>query len=509
MNIKSFTLDDLLRRLADGWPPERNEFAAEFFNRWLACLHAAGEIEASGENWLQGKLDLSAIRLHGSDNVAVLLVGGGGDSVERAAWDFWHRVNSTDRLVFFLLLSEAAEAQVKAKLPKVRCVWLSVEQIRKVAQSIQAGDRLKELIRSQLPLHQLLPYHITSPVNQHMFFGRAYELDRLLYEPETSFAIAGPGRLGKTSLGLRFHKQLVLDQDPRASRCYRIDFYDCQETTNDGVAKFLAMKIEPSHRSSRVGASDLINFLRYQQGRQGGPLELLLDELDEVIHLSAFEMLAMAARQQLCRLVLCGRGNLLKAMTSEGSPLKSRIELIRLKPLDEVSARRLIVEPLADLGFKLEQPERLIELIFHWTGRLPHLMQYYCKRLVNLTRSQGSDTIKSALVDIVRSEFETVQLFADQLESVTDTPARMVALHLLRQSDRFFTAQDVQRIVAQKGLPIDMRRTLQICDELVIHNVLAWHEEAFCIANHSLAHYVRKMRLQDNAFVPDGTLETV
>ncbi|MDX2042770.1 MAG: hypothetical protein SF097_16240 [Acidobacteriota bacterium] len=501
MSIKGINNTELLQLLAKGWPPEQAGIATEFAARWQFCLRSSGKIEAPEQNALRFNLHLNGLRLHGAENVACLAIGGSGENANNIGVlvkNFWYKTNSTDRLVFVLACSDDAYEQAVAALPQVRCLRLRPEQILSVLQSCEPLSRLKYLLREQYSPHQLLPYNITMPVKENMFFGRENELDRLINEPSNSFAIVGAGRLGKTSLALEFHRRLLRENDSRATRKFHIDFFDCIEQTSDGVARFLAKEIDPSKRSSEMTVHDLAFFLRFQANKLGGPVEMFLDEVDRVCHLQAFDILTMSARRGICRFVMCGRAMLLRILMTENSPLNKRVEMIRLLPLDEGAAGKLILEPMEDLGFDIINQEKLLQQVFHWTGRLPHLLQFYGTRLVNLALASGAKVIVPELVDKVRSAFETVQLFAEQLEKLSDATTRIMAEHLLTDGRRHFTLPGVQEIGRQRGINLNNAQTLEICNDLVISNVLMWHEDAYYIANQSLVHYARKMRFLDN-----------
>jgi AAA+ ATPase superfamily predicted ATPase len=499
MNLKQLTSLELIQRAANGWKAGSADYAQELVSRWRTSLSAGGQSVQIDENTIHFDLDLTGIRLHGIENVACLMLAGDGTGAGKAIWDFWHRVSSPDRLVFLLSLSDLAHLQTRNTLPDVRCLRLRPTEIAAVLNSAAPRLLLKEFILRQFPRRQLIPFNITLPVNNNMFFGRQHELDRLCYESETSFAIAGPGRLGKTSLGLQFHRRLVREHDRRVSRKFRIDFYDCLDKTSDGVAKFLAMKIEASSRSFNLTTSDLIKFLKYQAYKNDGPLELLLDEVDDVCKTEVFKLLTVAARQNVCRLVLCGRGNLLKTVLNEGSPIKGRVELIRLKPLGEEPARKLILEPLTDLGFIINDRDALLKRVFHWTGCLPHLLQYYGKYLAALAIEDGAEAIGPELVAKIRQSFETAQVFAEPIESLADVQTRAIAIYVLQDGRRFFTTSQVQEIAARHGIRIEPARALDICNDLVINNIFAWLEDAYSIANHSIIHYARK-RWEHNGY---------
>lgn len=486
-----YRFEELLPHLSPGWGPEHKGFAEEFVVLWHRHLHAEGAVIRVDVNSLQFETVLTGVRLHGAHSVACLALSGKED-ISQVVRAYWNQVDASERLVFFLCFTEDTYVSVKHLVPARGVLCLRPAQICEILSAADVLKALVEHIRRQYPLRQLIPFNFTQPVNPRMFFGRQVELELLRYEPETSFAIAGPGRLGKTSLGKQFHYLLAREQDARTRRKYRLDFYACEDHTSDSVARYLAINIDPSKRSNRVRTDDLTNFLKYQAYKHNGPLELLLDELDEVCHLRAFEVLTQAARDGLCRLVLCGRGNLFQAVTNERAPLKGRVEIIRLKPLAEEEARGLLVEPLADLGITLEQPDRLIAQVFHWTGRLPHLLQYYGNRLAALAIQTGK--LQPSDVDKIRSDFDTAQIFIEQLERLPNNHIKRIAHYLITDGRRYFTVPIVQSVASQHGLQMDYHEALELCNLLVIHQVLAWGEDAYQLANHSLGYYARKMR---------------
>ena len=93
-------------------------------------------------------------------------------------------------------------------------------------------------------------------------------------------------------------------------------------------------------------------------------MELLLDEVDGVCQSKAFEELAEAVRLGYCRVLLCGKGTLYHTMRQQETQFSKRLQLIRPEPLDPDSAARLLLEPLAELGFKPENPAVVREQVF-------------------------------------------------------------------------------------------------------------------------------------------------
>jgi hypothetical protein len=314
-----------------------------------------------------------------------------------------------------------------------------------------------------------------------------------------SFAIAGPSRIGKTSLVKRHQKELTRLRHPSALATFYVDCYACGENKPDGLARTIAMEIDGSSRSARMKLDDLMNFLRFQSHvRLGRPVELILDEVDEVCQSSVMGELARAARMGICRLILCGRGALLHTMLNQNSLLASRLELLRLEPLDERAARLLLLEPLLDFGLRVEEPDRLAEAVFGLTGRLPHLLQYYGRRLLELALQQRSETVSPRDIETLRWDFEAAQYFTSPLADLKDPRSRLVAFSILNANGGQFTVPEVLDLAARAGLrDLHHLEAFQICNDLVINNVLAWDKGSFRVANEALRYYARQLGFLD------------
>ena len=473
--------------------------AVDLVQRWKDKFRAHAEMKEVGENSLRFVVDLSEIRLRGMNETACLLLGGEGEAVTEALHAFRQKHAVSAGVPFVLAVSEAALAQAQAVLPAERCLILNAPQVTQLLESAESRTLLTQWLREQIPLRRLVPYNHLLSVEGGMFFGRRQELERLHHDADVSFAVAGPGRIGKTSLVKQYKYELARARDPQSTRCVYIDFYHCRRFPND-VARFLAMALESSRRSSEVTAAGLVDFLKYMAYRLGGRIDLLLDEVDEVCDSGAFDYLGEAAKHGHCRLILCGRGRLLKTMTQQSSSLAHRLDLMRLNPLDEESARTLLAAPLRDLGFELEEPERLFEQVFRLTGRLPNFMQFYARKLVELAIDERRNTLSAAQAEMLQWDFETAQFFISPLQDISSDRARFTAMMLLKDTRREFTPTQVCRLAAQHGLPLKDAEMLEICNELVIVNVLAWDRGVFRVANEALTEFARQLGVLDRMY---------
>lgn len=493
--IKELSIAQLIERLEGGWQSVSSGLIQGLVQRWEARLNTKVEIveiKEDTENILYFKADLSNICLRGMGKVPCIVLGGVADLSNRVR-DLYRKIASPHHLPFVLTLTDAVYNQAINVFPRDRSLILSPDQVKGLLDHEEPYEHLKQLLWQQIPKRQLSAYNLLLPAEKSIFFGRHNELDRLREAEEVSFAIAGPGRMGKTSLVKRYREEMISRHDPRSSCRFYINFYDCEDTTPNGVARFFAMAISPSNLSARMTADKLVNFLRHQSSSFGYPIDLLLDEVDLICQGNAFKSLAHAARLGLCRLVLCGRGVLLKTLLGSGSPIDCRLDLIKLEPLDEKSARTLILRPLADLGFKLADPAPLIDKVLRFTGRLPHLIQFSGQKLIEIALNEETDTISLSHIDKLMADFLTAQYFTKPLGEIMDTETQLAALLLLKEGVKEFTVQAAQEVLRRAGLDISHHRMLEICNDLVINNVLAWSNTSFRTVNEGLYYYAREM----------------
>jgi len=493
MNFKDTPLKDvpttiLIDRMTDGWNSSHPGVAHEFVQRLAAALKAQVKVKKAGDNTFSFVSNLEHIRMRAMHNVPCWLVGGDA-ALNGQISEFWQRDRNPKQLPFILTFSERAYEQVQAKLPSGRCVRLCKDEVKDLFRSGDPVHLLKKFIWKQVHRRALIPYNINLPAKGGMFFGRYNEVSRLVEETQSSFAIAGPGRIGKTSLLRRYRAQSLREHAEHSGTRFLINLYDAKPAT---AARFLAMRIDPSSRSDRVTASDLLNFLKYQKGRHGAPLELLLDEVDGVCRSDAFKALAEAAKNELCRLVMCGRGELLKAMLDRESPLQSRAELIRVEPLEAEAAKALIRVPLTDLGFKIDQLDQLSEQLISLTGRLPHLIQHMCKALVEAAVEDKSDTITLSHLGRVKGDFLTAEFFINSIRDLSDPKEQLVALCLIAGGARHFTTEDVHKVALKEHLKLSFDAAHSLCNNLVINNVLAWDSGSYTLANEGLPFFAQQ-----------------
>jgi hypothetical protein len=342
----------------------------------------------------------------------------------------------------------------------------------------------------------LMPFDITVSAAGRMFYGRAAELGRLLHEDGQSFAVTGPGRIGKTSLVKRLRDVLVARGDPGRITAFVVDFLGSDDKSPNALARKIAMSIDSGRRADRTTSDSLVGFIEYQKHRLGCKPTLIFDEVDEVCMSSLFkDQITLSARHDHARFILVGKGGLLRFTKDNSRALSSRLRVIRLGEIDLEPARRLLCEPILDLGLEFEDFERTFDMVNRQTGRSPHMIQFFGQRLVELAAEQGSRRVLVQYVNDLKWDHQTACFFLSPLDDLKQEPlAHAAALALLKAAPSVITPITIQDIGRLNGLSLSHDEAVEIGDILVIQNILLWADGGgYRIASSALPEYAGKM----------------
>jgi hypothetical protein len=483
--------DPRLEALSRGWNPNASgpRVAASVIARLLGCP-ATYHPEVS-ENIFRFTLDLSCIRLRGMEDVPCFLAGGASPDVADQLRTIV-RAKATPAVCLIWTTSDRMYDLLVDGTTGQRCVVMGRDQIRRL-HGADPLDTLTRQIRTALPRRSLIPYDILLSATGGMFYGRFEELSRLCEEDLTSFAIVGPGRVGKTSLVKSYIRWLAQERPERRSATFLIDLMACPNKSADGYASFIASRISP-RRGRGVGSAELATVMSDQANAMKQSINLILDEADDIcLDRSVLMTLGIAARDGAVRVVLCGKGDLFRTVLDQSSHFANRLELLRLGPLDDASARNLLLEPLAALGVSFAEAAATDEIIW-LTGRFPHLIQLYARHLAEYAIREHQEQVTTDVLAALRWDDELAQYFVSPVQDMRDPASRLVALTLLRDRARdAWTASEVVSKVEGIGL----QRARDLLNELVISNILTWYGDSFRLANQALRVYADHLGVLD------------
>ena len=484
-------VEAILNRLPAGWDAP-SSLPDDFLHVWKERL---GRVEktTSGANWVEFIADLGEIHLRGTGDCYCLLVSGSAASLSASVKQFINRVAAPGRLVFVLAGSSTALAAASHCLSDtVTFVIVDPLQLKEALNSPQWKKVLGSCIRRYVPIRGLIAFDVALSAEGGMFYGRGDELARLRDEVKVNFAIAGPGKIGKTSLVKQYMRGLVKQR--RSFGTYYVDFYECTDRSPHSWPRFLAMKVDGSSKSDKVTREDLPNFIRRLRSKIGQTPHLILDEMDDIVaqNENTKQLLASIEKQELCRFIFCGRGELYNAARNSQTGLGGRFRLMRLEPLDDQSARRLLLEPLDDLGLTFHERDKIADHVLRRTGRRPQLIQFYGQNLAEAAIRSGTNCITWRHIEDLDNDFETAVYFTSPLEDLMSPSAKFIAYAAMQDNSSQMPLSALHSLAKKLGVEFSIEDLKRLCDELVIMNILTWTMEGYQLANEAIRYYVNR-----------------
>lgn len=248
---------------------------------------------------------------------------------------------------------------------------------------------LRDLFACGIPFAAATPY-VTTPgsIPVEAFFGRNAEFDEISRR-NGSCIVYGGRQLGKSVLLDYIEKR---SRNAEKSVTVRLD---CQGLTERrDILGLIDKKARPLSADSRLDI--LAAMEKWLEGDAERTILLMLDETNSLVRADAlrdFRLLVefrgvMERTNRRFKVVLSGQNNVLRLTQQPNTPLAHFGQPICIGPLkgaDYKSARDLVTEPLAAVGYIFDSPQ-LVSRILVETQFYPKLVQMFCRDLLRHVR---------------------------------------------------------------------------------------------------------------------------
>lgn len=380
-------------------------------------------------------VDLSRYRMRVSSET--LLILGIGPSYSQSAKEILgrvatikQRVNPPDGISILVVDGDAEPIRRAAHRSFFDLLILGSKDIDSILGGGQIQVELSRAIRMFLDLSTLSPYQTSGPATQSMFFGRDPEIRRIVGRQNTSFAVWGMRRIGKTSLLQEARLRLTKD---RGLPVDHVLFIDCGSMVSmaDYIARATWTVLKPS-QMERMSYSEFPRFLRSYSSDGKYPITYILDEVDNLVRVDAEfdnqlqKVLRSSSASGHCRYILSGFRAAREGRPKISSPLFNFAEDIYLGGLSLEDTRRLIVEPFTDMGIRIVDSESLVSRIYQETGGQAHLTQFYCQRLVEAVAKHRGKRINGDDLNEVYRDPALGELIMGTFDENTDALEKLI-----------------------------------------------------------------------------------
>ncbi len=293
-------------------------------------------------------------------------------------------------LLIVIAMDQVAHSLALAyqEFERYKLIVLGRLQLEAILNCSHPQDAFLEFVRDQISFLALVPFETSVPAFGPYFTGRAFELRKL--QSHQDFAIFGPGGMGKSSL-LRQWMWLRRLHDLEAyERTIDIDLQGTSEP-DDACRKIIScIEKKVSARSGLSDGvtlrtfSDAVECLHKEYSRRpdvGGPFYLILDEVGGLLEVdrhrenadyfqnanstgrdhTKFPLLHVTrslVSRGFLRLTLCAREETRDLLSNRDNPFcvdggLSRLKPLEILPLSDSEARKMLIQPLTDLGIDI------------------------------------------------------------------------------------------------------------------------------------------------------------
>ena len=376
-------------------------------------------------------------------------------------------------------------------------IVLNGQDLRQILIARDPGKRLVEVILQQVDLSVVSPYVTSGPVPRSMFFGRDHELKTIARKiSDTSFALIGGRKIGKTSILDRVYRLLCEARDPS-----RTLYLDCQSVTSHRAFYEAANTLwdaQPLIHS----AEDFRRFVVVREHEAAGPpFTILLDEIDMLLNYdlahgeTLFSMFRALSQEKRCRFVFCGERVLNKQLHAPGSPMFNFCDVIHLGYLQEQAARRIILEPMQAMGISIQDQEEVLCGITRLSSCHPNLIQYLCQQLILEANARHSRQILPADLEEVRHSSAFQEYFLEVTWGNSSPLEQAITLLVIDRNS--VTLSDLQDILEKHEFAVTQAQLEAAISGLRLYSILLKEGKRYCLASEVFGEIVHESQEVD------------
>jgi hypothetical protein len=359
-------------------------------------------------------------------------------------------------------------------------VLVGAEEQKNVIQSRRPSGELLDLISAQVPISYLSPYETRAPVTGSRFFGREYEISRILANPDTNHTVLGIRRIGKTSL-LREIERILKEREEAA----RVVYLECSDLlSTDDYIREVVRKLNP-RELPRLHMQKYVfffpNFLERMSKLLKAKIIFLLDEIDNLVIMQRgdwelFRMLRASSNKGACQYIIAGFREAMREQYLLDSPFYNFAQELRLNEFSRQQARELIVTPMGNLRVRVRSEEAIVDRIYEETAGHPNLIQYYCLILLRKLDQTGMREINpQSLIDVYSDEGFTSHLLTSFMQNTENREKALIYAVLMSAEDagmKGFSHEKIDAVLRKGGITLQQTAIDEACNLLTLAGVI-------------------------------------
>ncbi len=380
--------------------------------------------------------------------------------------------NLQDIVSFLCVTGNELEISDQIKNSYLDIVVINRSNLLHILNSEYKQRALIKLISEQQGISIISPYSSTRIPIGSMFYGRKKHVQDVIKSRfDINFAIIGSRRIGKTSLLLNIKKYLD------AENIFRTLFFDCYRirTIYDFVVQ-IATQLDVRY-AQKIQISGFYDFMKRMKAKYNKKFIFFLDEFDDLLlydktcqwELSRnFHALAL---EDVCKIIVAGYRTLYQEINNHQSPFFKYFEQLKIKELDDEAANKLILEPLSDLGIKIQDREAFSRVVMDITANHPHFIQFFCGKLIEIVNKKNLTELSIEDVKQVEALDDYYHFVVDTLIINTDEFQQLIVYEMI-DLDTFNEKTILDHFQKNYNLDLSLTSIQRDCYQLELANIL-------------------------------------
>jgi len=483
----------LVKNLAMGKNPVGQGQVADFFRVFAEYLNLSIKEESTGQGNV-AVIDIKSLGIGQLEEAYCFmqerleLTRDGISHIEKSLAGLAQEGKQKLALFFYFQPSDSVNRILNKAYLNV--IPVSKDDIKRIVFSEKARENFKYIILDRLSLTKVCPYQVVGPETT-IFYGRNDIIQSISSAANTSYAVVGARKIGKSSLLLR------IKENPPPQTEYIHMNMDMAFSGSGNYHTFLSsLEIEIEETLGEKVLFGLFSFSRKihklpviirQLSYAGRKLVFIFDEIDKLIEfdskkghhlMSIFRSLSQA---KTCQFVFAGFKELYDQKRNMNHPLYNFCEEIRLTPLEEEAALALVTGPMESIGLHYHDPEDR-KLILYYTACHPILVQFFCKQLIGQVE-QHKDvdqkrTIFRADIEAVYSLayekfiIDEVYMFFKDLNNLERLILIVLAEKEIMSGQKISSAPEIKDWLSELGISISLEEIHKLLAYFVLRFIL-------------------------------------
>jgi hypothetical protein len=359
----------------------------------------------------------------------------------------------------------------------------------------------KVLIRT-VDRELLVPYKYFGAVIGNRFFGRQFQLDAIKKHAHISYLVTGTRMSGKSSLLLQARREIDPAAGFHGAHSKPISVYiDCKRYSSF-AGMINAILVELAERKSvsdiqkwtnKLNWPRFFRYLRSHAGHSPGKrLFLFLDEYDRVVEFDEKEHADITwnfrALQQnntpergIIQFIIAGSKTLAGLCKNQNSAFHNFLnyEDCRLDNFDVGTVKQVVRGPFEDLGFELDDAQRIAsEMLVETAGR-PSSVQFVCDQAVKRLIARKETVLTAETIRAFTQSSEYIQFHKEAVFENTDPLDQFILCVQAHSDRRSFTEEDIRKECEMLALYVEPKVLFASLSDLVNSGFLIRDEESY------------------------------